>query len=62
VFLQAPNNYLFGELVRVREKAHESEVAAQRLERRLSMAEDARAGAHMASIPRRAPRGTAFQL
>eukprot|EP00629_Pelagomonadales_sp_RCC1024_P018422 CAMPEP_0119285138 /NCGR_PEP_ID=MMETSP1329-20130426/31651_1 /TAXON_ID=114041 /ORGANISM="Genus nov. species nov., Strain RCC1024" /LENGTH=147 /DNA_ID=CAMNT_0007285845 /DNA_START=124 /DNA_END=564 /DNA_ORIENTATION=+ len=40
---EAPNNYLFGELVRVREKAHESEVAAQRLERRLSMAEDVRA-------------------
>ena len=39
----APNNYLFGELCRVRERATASQVEARRLSRKLGMAEDLRA-------------------
>ena len=39
---RAPSAFLFGELCRVRERAAKSEVEAQALERKLSMAEDLR--------------------
>ena len=39
---RAPSSFLFGELCRVRERANKSEVEAQALERKLSMAEDLR--------------------
>ena len=39
---RAPSAFLFGELCRVRERANKSEVEAQALERKLSMAEDLR--------------------
>ena len=39
---RAPSSFLFGELCRVRERAAKSEVEAQALERKLSMAEDLR--------------------
>ena len=39
---RAPSAFLFGELCRVRERANKSEVEAQALERKLSMAEELR--------------------
>ena len=39
---RAPSSFLFGELCRVRERANKSEVEAQALERKLSMAEELR--------------------